>query len=63
MVTETEEFEGGVLVDESGVIEAVLRKEAVDLLLGSERSRDWQVSATSVIESRLAVTCNKRIRT
>lgn len=47
MVTETEEFEGGVLVDENGVIEAVLKKDSVDMLLGSERSKDWQVSATT----------------
>lgn len=62
VVTETEEFEGGVLVDKSGVIEAVLKKDAVDLLLGSERSRNWKVSATSMIESLLAVTILLEIR-
>lgn len=44
MVTETEEFEGGVLVDEAGTIEAVLKRDSVELLLSSERSRGWQVS-------------------
>ncbi|KAJ8722754.1 hypothetical protein PYW07_003934 [Mythimna separata] len=43
VVTETEEFEGGVLVDENGTIEAVLKKDSVDLLLTSERSKDWQL--------------------
>ncbi|PZC84385.1 hypothetical protein B5X24_HaOG204959 [Helicoverpa armigera] len=43
VVTETGEFEGGVLVDENGIIEAVLRKDSVDLLLHSDRSRDWHL--------------------
>ncbi|CAH0701847.1 unnamed protein product [Spodoptera exigua] len=43
VVTETDEFEGGVLVDERGVIEAVLKQDSVELLLSSERSRGWQI--------------------
>ncbi|XP_075969522.1 allantoinase-like [Anticarsia gemmatalis] len=36
VVTESGEFEGGVLVNEDGIIEAVLKKESVDLMLQSE---------------------------
>lgn len=49
VVTETDEFEGGILVDATGVIEAVLKKESVELMLRSERSKNWKVSKFSLI--------------
>lgn len=47
VVTELEEFEGGVMVDDRGIIEAVLRKETVRALL-SESYGNFQVSYSSV---------------
>ncbi|CAH0604649.1 unnamed protein product [Chrysodeixis includens] len=43
VVTETEQFPGGVLVDENGTIEAVLKKENMDLLLRSDKSNNWKI--------------------
>ncbi|XP_038215551.1 allantoinase-like [Zerene cesonia] len=37
VVTETAEFDGGILVDEKGIIESVLTRESVDTLLSGSR--------------------------
>ncbi|KAJ0180484.1 hypothetical protein K1T71_003888 [Dendrolimus kikuchii] len=42
VVTESSEFEGGVLVDENGIIEGILTKESVDRIL-SDNNKDIEI--------------------